>query len=291
MEDIMSRLFFCFTVLFFASFCLTSDLCGEEYYSDYVVTDTVEVCSVDKQRYTVINLRVRSGADITRALNSALSYGPNHKIVIPPGKYKISSLLRISYSYTWIYMPGVTIEYDTNASTLYTMLRNGRPEEWLTGYCYSNILIEGTKSQRGAFKAMGFASQNNDMFHIVHAQNLTIRYLDFTIAHGGHIIETAAVKNVKINNCTFTGSNLKETTANEAVQLDILHPDATGDSSPSTPTVLPTNSLRTTTVLTRWVMVIRTSARFQPTSALPLVALKRRRQTMAMKRVQQRMLL
>ena len=230
MEDIMFRLFFCFTVLFFASFSLVSNLCGEEYYSDYVVTDTAEVCSVDKQRYTVINLRVRSGADITRALNSALSYGPNHKIVIPPGKYKISSQLRISYSYTWIYMPGVTIEYDTNASTLYTMLRNGRPEERLTGYCYSNILIEGTKSQRGAFKAMGFASQSNDMFHIVHAQNVTIRYLDFTIAHGGHIIETAAVKNVKINNCTFTGSNLKDTTANEAVQLDILHPDATGES-------------------------------------------------------------
>ena len=183
-----------------------------------------ETAETNGLTYRVARLNVEDGDNIFSPLQNLfenIAYAEEPvKIVIPPGNYTVSSGLHM-FSDTWVYMPGVTITYQSNPNLV--VLRNGWNDTDLYGYEHTNIIIEGSASSHGAWKATPSGSYvDRDLMHFVHVKDLVIRNLDFHSTMYAHHFEASAVDGLTIENCRFTGT--KGTASPhpcEAIQIDV----------------------------------------------------------------------
>ena len=215
------------------SLCLIAGLClgwqatawgalEESWYGYYdILPETAETNGLI---YTVARLNVEDGDNIFYPLQDLfenIAYADEPvKIVIPPGNYTVSSGLHM-FSDTWLYMPGVTITYRSSPNLV--VLRNGWNDTDLYGYEHTNIIIEGSASSHGVWKATPSGNYlERDLFHFAHVKDLVVCNIDFHSTMYAHHFEASAVDGLTIENCKFTGT---KTTASphpcEAIQIDV----------------------------------------------------------------------
>ena len=165
--------------------------------------------------YGVIAGEANSATKIQNALNAARDAGGG-TVYIPVGTYNIGSTLQI-FSGTTLYLTPKTVIFREFASS--PLLANGANGATYSGYSgQSNIrIIGGIWESRGSAypiqPAMGMS--------IGHATDVVIQDLTISNIGGYHAIEINSSKNVKVENCRFTG--FKDTGGrgySEAIQVD-----------------------------------------------------------------------
>ena len=178
-----------------------------------------------------IKLKVKSGEEISAKFNAASDKarynkaGKYYKIVVPKGKYKLSSQIRL-YSNTTAVFTGAVIVHK-NASS--TMLRLGRKSaDWdnynkgkgRPGYSgFKNIKIIG-----GTFDGGGLKSA---IMRFGHSKNITISGTTFKNVKNSHFVEFGACSGVKVTKCKFIDfvGDYSQTKNIEALQIDALAGD------------------------------------------------------------------
>jgi polygalacturonase len=165
--------------------------------------------------YGVIAGEANSATKIQNALNAARDAGGGI-VYIPVGTYNVQSTLQI-FSGTTLYLTPKTVIFREFAS--FPLLANGANNASYSGYSgQSNIrIIGGIWESRGSAypiqPAMGMS--------IGHATDVIIQDLTISNIGGYHAIEINSSKNVRIENCRFTG--FKDTGGrgfSEAIQVD-----------------------------------------------------------------------
>ena len=165
--------------------------------------------------YGVIAGEANSATKIQNALNAARDAGGG-TVYIPVGTYNVQSTLQI-FSGTTLYLTPKTVIFRQFAS--FPLLANGANGASYSGYSgQSNIrIIGGIWESRGSAypiqPAMGIS--------IGHATDVIIQDLTISNIGGYHAIEINSSKNVRIENCRFTG--FKDTGGrdfSEAIQID-----------------------------------------------------------------------
>lgn len=163
--------------------------------------------------------------DFEKAFQKALdtarySKGGNtiYRIKIPAGTYKAGSSFNV-YSNTYIDMEGVTLVRTSSAS----MFRFGRSADvtGISGYSgFENITFHG-----GTIDGQGAEHPNytSTLIRFAHSQNVTLENMVLKNTSNSHHIEFAASQNVTIDNCVFSDYHGKNTSNNEAVQIETLH--------------------------------------------------------------------
>lgn len=166
-----------------------------------------------------------TSVDFEKAFQKALdtarySKGGNtiYRIKIPAGTYKAGSSFNV-YSNTYIDMEGVTLVRTSSAS----MFRFGRSADvtGISGYTgFENITFHG-----GTIDGQGAEHPNytSTLIRFAHSQNVTLENMVLKNTSNSHHIEFAASQNVTINNCVFSDYHGKNTSNNEAVQIETLH--------------------------------------------------------------------
>lgn len=190
----------------------------------------------EKKPYTVtgtnIKLKVKGGADITEALDDALTLARDkatdkkpYTVVVPKGNYKISSTVHIWSNTTLDLTAGVKFTSIGGTHSLLISGTNGKykgqkdynASKACKGYNgFKNITIKG-----GTF--ISSSKNTSTIIRIAHAKNVTLE--DVTVSGGAcaHQIEVAAINGFYVKNCTFKNLKLKKNTTDkqEALQLDI----------------------------------------------------------------------
>jgi len=165
--------------------------------------------------YGVIAGEANSATKIQNALNAARDAGGGI-VYIPVGTYNVQSTLQI-FSGTTLYLTPKTVIFREFATS--PLLANGANGASYSGYSgQSNIrIIGGIWESRGSAypiqPAMGMS--------IGHATDVIIQDLTISNIGGYHAIEINSSKNVKVENCRFTG--FKDTGGrgySEAIQID-----------------------------------------------------------------------
>jgi hypothetical protein len=165
--------------------------------------------------YGVIAGEANSATKIQNALNAARDAGGGI-VYIPVGTYNVQSTLQI-FSGTTLYLTPKTVIFREFATS--PLLANGANNASYSGYSgQSNIrIIGGIWESRGSAypiqPAMGIS--------IGHATDVIIQDLTISNIGGYHAIEINSSKNVKVENCRFTG--FKDTGGrgySEAIQID-----------------------------------------------------------------------
>ena len=169
---------------------------------------------------------VKSGKDISKNVNTALkeakrlgAKGKVHTVKIPKGTYYISESLKI-WSNTKLNATGCVIKTKKSG---FNMIATGSSEDnqKATGYKrYKNIMIMG-----GVWK--NSKKNKSSAIRLCRGSNITLKNIDMSHGSEKHMVEMAAVDGVKITNCKFHDSDIKDSKEKcEAIQLDICANDS-----------------------------------------------------------------
>lgn len=169
---------------------------------------------------------VKSGKDISKNVNTALkeakrlgAKGKVHTVKIPKGTYYISESLKI-WSNTKLNATGCVIKTKKSG---FNMIATGSSEDnqKATGYKrYKNIMIMG-----GVWK--NSKKNKSSAIRLCRGSNITLKNIDMSHGSEKHMVEMAAVDGVKIANCKFHDSDIKDSKEKcEAIQLDICANDS-----------------------------------------------------------------
>ena len=164
---------------------------------------------------------VKKGKDISKNTNAALKEaarlgkkGKIYTVKLPKGTYYISESLKI-WSNTTLDATGCTIK---TKKTGFNMIATGSSEDnrKATGYKrYTNISIKG-----GTW--VNNKKNKSSSIRLCRGSNITLKNIDMSHGSEKHMVEMAAVDGVKIINCKFHDSDIKDSKEQcEAVQLDI----------------------------------------------------------------------
>ena len=183
-----------------------------------------------KKAYTIsgrtLGPPVKSGKDISKNVNTALkeakrlgAKGKVHTVKIPKGTYYISESLKI-WSNTKLNATGCVIKTKKSG---FNMIATGSSEDnqKATGYKrYKNIMIMG-----GVWK--NSKKNKSSAIRLCRGSNITLKNIDMSHGSEKHMVEMAAVDGVKITNCKFHDSDIKDSKEKcEAIQLDICANDS-----------------------------------------------------------------
>ena len=164
---------------------------------------------------------VKKGKDISKNVNVALKEAatrakPNkiYTVKIPKGTYYISESMKVR-SNTILDATGCTIRAKKG---FFNMIATGSSEEnaKATGYnTYKNITIKG-----GTW--INYKSNSASGIRFCRGTNIVLKDIDMSHGSEKHMVEMAAVKNVKITGCTFHDSDVKDSMKKcEAIQIDV----------------------------------------------------------------------
>lgn len=173
-----------------------------------------------KTTYHKINVTVSQGAaGIQEALDEAHENADAkhpYKIVLGKGNYQINTALHI-YSYTYLDARKATLTHVTRSSGSDNLLKVGTPGmDPGSGYFYKNITINGGKWDRNG--------DGGTSIKVAHASNFTIKNAELCNTVDGHLIETAGVNGLNVQNCYFHDSTTQAIgSMSECIQLDILN--------------------------------------------------------------------
>ena len=173
--------------------------------------ETINVSS-DKIANTEASYAIQDA--LNQAEEKATDSNP-YRVVVAPGTYKLTSALRI-YSNTDLVLDGVTLTQDAGSTYTRNILKVGDQNDTHSGYYYKNISIEG-----GTLDEQGNSAT---AIKAVHTQNFSMKNVTVQSTHNAHLMETAGVDGLTIENCTFKNQLLdtKDVTyAYECIQLDI----------------------------------------------------------------------
>lgn len=168
-----------------------------------------------------------SKSAVDKGLQEALDYVRDNSggrvltVSIPSGTYTSQNAIKI-YSNTILDLSAGNVVIKRGGSG--TLIRFGRPEDGdVRGYnAFENITIIGNSNSYATLDGGGISTS---ILRFAHAQNITLQYLTFTNVKDAHHAEFAASNNVLVDNCTFNGftlTNSSSVTNYEALQLDIL---------------------------------------------------------------------
>ncbi|MGE9695911.1 right-handed parallel beta-helix repeat-containing protein [Streptomyces sp. CH6] len=155
---------------------------------------------------------------VQEALDAARDAGGGW-IVVPPGRYLLATLpLRIYRNTRLTLLPGAIFLRGQAA----TMLLNGDANQNFAGYTgHGNIIVEG-----GLWDARGTTAGLTESAMVLsfgHARNIVVRDLEVRDVAGFHALELNAIKNGRVEGCSFRGYVDPDGTRSfsEAVQLDL----------------------------------------------------------------------
>lgn len=168
---------------------------------------------------------VKKDKDISKNVNIALKKasllgekGKTYTVKIPQNTYYISESLKV-WSNTKLDTTNCVIRAK---KTGFNMIATGSSEDnqKFTGYKrYRNITIVG-----GTW--INSKKNTSSGIRLCRGSNITIKNIDMSHGSEKHMIEMAAVNNVKITNCNFHDSDVKDSKEKcEAIQLDICAND------------------------------------------------------------------
>lgn len=168
---------------------------------------------------------VTKDKDISKNTNAALKEakrlgqkGKTYTVKIPKGTYYISESLKI-WSNTTLDASGCVIKTKKSG---FNMIATGSVEDnqKATGYKrYKNITITG-----GTW--INSKKNTSSGIRLCRGSNITVKNLDMSHGSEKHMVEMAAVDGVKIVNCKFHDSDIKDSKEKcEAIQLDICAND------------------------------------------------------------------
>ena len=191
----------------------------------FTIVPVTSANAAAKKQYTISGKTmkpvVKKGTDISKNVNAALkeanARAKSNKIYtvkIPKGTYYISESLKIK-SNTVLDATGCTIK---SKKGTFNMIATGSAEENLkaTGYNgYKNITIKG-----GTW--INSKSNTASGVRLCRGSNITLKNMDMSHGSEKHMVEMAAVQNVKITGCTFHDSDVKDAREKcEVIQIDI----------------------------------------------------------------------
>lgn len=166
--------------------------------------------------YTVINVSADSGyRGVQNALDMADTEPTDkyYKVVLEKGTYTLDHALHI-YNNTYLDAGDATIQAADDSND--NLLKVGLPgDDSSSGYYYSDITIDGGHWNRGG--------KSGTTIKLAHAKNVTVKNAELYNTENGHLIETAGVDGLTIDNCNFHDAT--STAANqdcECIQIDIL---------------------------------------------------------------------
>lgn len=178
-----------------------------------------------KKQFTVsgkvIKPVVKKGKDISKNVNAALKEANKrarsnkiYTVKIPKGTYYISESLKIK-SNTVLDASGCTIKAKKGS---FNMIATGSSEDNLkaSGYnAYKNITIKG-----GTWINSKYNTASG--IRLCRGTNIVLKKIDMSHGSEKHMVEMAAVQKVKITDCHFHDSDVKDSSHKcEAVQIDI----------------------------------------------------------------------
>lgn len=193
-------------------------------------TLTVDAKKKSSKKYKIsgrtITPVVKKKKDITKNVNEALKVANKkatskkiYTVKIPKGTYYISKSLKIK-SNTILKADGCTIKAKKGK---FNLICTGTTDEnkKAKGYGkYKNITIKGGKW-------INTKSNKNTSIRLCRGTNITVENIEISGGSGKHMIEMAAVNNVKIIGCYFHDSAVRNARDKcEAVQLDICSNDS-----------------------------------------------------------------
>lgn len=157
--------------------------------------------------------------DDSTGINAALAAATTNggQVIVPPGIYRIGSVLKIFKNTRLTLLPGA--EFRRNYAG--TMILNGEATQNLGGYTgQGNIIIEGGLwNMRGTTSGLTASAM---CISIGHAYDITIRDLEIRDVPGYHAIELNSTKRARIMNCYFRGYvDPGGRDFSEAIQLDL----------------------------------------------------------------------
>lgn len=166
--------------------------------------ETVKTITVEEDNFSISFKRALAEAD--ENANAKCQY----KIVVPPGKYTLTNLLRIT-SNTWIYAKGATITLSDQVNRVFRT----EPNQF-----YENIKIEG-----GVWDASKQPLNNNKydmMFRFSHVKNMILTDMSLKCRRSNHIVEVSDMNGFTVKNCEISGNdNYLQVQPKEALQLDV----------------------------------------------------------------------
>lgn len=192
-----------------------------ESNTELKVSESLKTTVIDG--YQVINVSADAIASsncstaIQKALDTAkanASASQPYKIIVEPGSYNLTTGLRI-YSNTYLSLQDVILTQAKNQTA--NMLKIGDNNDTSTGYFYENITIDS-----GIWDENG---NSNTAIKMCHAKNVTLMNATLKNCKNSHLIETAGVDGLTIQNCSFSDQLLSVNATPytyEAIQLDIL---------------------------------------------------------------------
>ena len=234
----MKRIYWLFfTAMLFAFFSLTS-------FAVDSASQTVTLKGADGnvvESYEIISGNDRtidSRPAIQKALNTAKSLATkNNKmtVTVPKGEYYISSTLSV-YSYCTLDLSNSTIK---RTGSDFTMIRVGTIRDDKGGYDgYDSITVKNAVLD-GEFSKEKVGDEKAALMKFTHGQNITVDNVAMQNTYGvHHQLTFAAVKNVKITNCSFMNMDVSSITEDfatmncEAIQLDLLNENCFPNSAP-----------------------------------------------------------
>lgn len=140
------------------------------------------------------------------------------KYVLKPGRYSGTSTLNL-WGNSYLYAEDVYVLQPKGDKRNLIRLgeKNVDYDEGDTGYAYKNITIKGITLDEN--------NNSNTVVKLGHAEQVLLDGVTIQNVKNAHMIETAGIKNLTINQCTFKNQILEKNAAvntYEAVQLDVL---------------------------------------------------------------------
>lgn len=169
-------------------------------------------------------------ADATAALESAFHYvqknaDSNHRLTVrlSAGSYKITKGV-VLRSYCTLDLQDVTL-YNACIGPGNIFIS---PNENRTGQAYTAYDALTDFTMLGG--TLDYAAENwgeSCLMRLAHCRNITVQKVEFLNNRNSHMVEIAACKNTVFDSCTFQGQTYEDSTnSSEALQIDILEPDA-----------------------------------------------------------------
>ncbi|MCD7825040.1 MAG: right-handed parallel beta-helix repeat-containing protein [Clostridiaceae bacterium] len=141
-------------------------------------------------------------------------------VLVEPGDYTLDLCLH-AYSYTTLYVEGATFTQSSSyKGNMFKIGDNGLNEETgvqgdnRSGYYYKNITLRG-----GTWDGNG---QKTVPLRAAHGKNFTVKNVTVQNNKDSHQLEIAGLNGFYVDGCTFKDQIITGTTANEAIQIDIM---------------------------------------------------------------------
>ncbi|WP_028549214.1 right-handed parallel beta-helix repeat-containing protein [Paenibacillus sp. UNC451MF] len=145
-------------------------------------------------------------------------------IVVPPGTYKLTRVLRL-YRNTMILMDdGAVLKRMGNPDVHLKLFINGVSGDADYAFSYEGdgnlTLIGGTMDLCGDTNPPSSSAKNFQALALAHADRIYMERVQFVNGYNGHIIEFNSSRNVTLRNCSFKNQLVKGTDQYEMVQID-----------------------------------------------------------------------